>query len=259
MKNFDTNRYWQVLKWNVLTDEQSLLKKAIFGVTAFLIIQLFFCFSLQDLTASTGIHNTFTAMLLCLSSGTLFAIYFASGILGNARTQSQRIGVLMLPASNSEKFTARLTYCLVILPLLIAVCLLAATGLRMLLEVLMGHQGIYSGLPMLFGRMEADSIGSWISYLWSMSAFVLGGVLFKKNPCLWTWVALFAIMMAIAAIAVIVFHIANVRHLSVNTHESATADAVITVITAALTVFNFWMSYRLFKRLQIVQHKWFNV
>ena len=34
---------------------------------------------------------------------------------------------------------------------------------------------------------------------------------------------------------------------------------IITLPFLLFTVFNLWYSYRLFKRMQVVQHKWFNV
>ena len=38
-----------------------------------------------------------------------------------------------------------------------------------------------------------------------------------------------------------------------------TFDLILSIVLSAFTVLNIWLSYRLFKGLQVVQHKWFNV
>ena len=38
-----------------------------------------------------------------------------------------------------------------------------------------------------------------------------------------------------------------------------TFEFIVSLILTAFTVFNVWLSYRLFCRLQLVQHKWFNL
>ncbi len=41
MKNFNMNRFWQVLKWNLLTEKKSISTAAIAFLVGFLCIQLF--------------------------------------------------------------------------------------------------------------------------------------------------------------------------------------------------------------------------
>ena len=38
-----------------------------------------------------------------------------------------------------------------------------------------------------------------------------------------------------------------------------TFELIVSFIFTAFTIFNVWLSYRLYTRLQVVQHKWFNV
>ncbi len=257
MKTFDINRFWQMLKWNILTDEMSVMKKAIIGVVAFLIIQAFFCFNLFDLTASRGFGSTLVGMNLCFASGGLFTLFYVSGMLGNARTKEQRNILLMMPASNLEKYASRFLYCVILLPLLLLACLYVATGIRMLLELILGHKDIYfgmSGIPMITNQFNN---AQFIDNLWTISVFVLGGVLFKKNPFLWTWVSIVAISIALGlVVALIAISTMGNGPLQMSVNDNHWA---FKAVLAALTVFNFWYSYRLFCRLQLVTRKWFNL
>ena len=53
-KTFDFNRFWQVLKWTILTEKKSILTAFLAFVCAFLAIQLFSCFTIFDINRSLG-------------------------------------------------------------------------------------------------------------------------------------------------------------------------------------------------------------
>jgi len=272
MKNntFNSRRFWQVLKWTVISEKKSILTAFVALTVAFLAIQLFSCFTIFDLSHGLGSEATYAGMGVCTALIGFMGAYYDSGVLGNARTSRQRATALMLPASNLEKFTARIVYCCLIMLALLYVAVLAATGVRMLLELIAGHQDIVSGLSMLTGlEMDGSEMEiSFFTYLaftcWFSSLFILGGVFFSKRPFVWTNVTLFV---GTLLLFTLFFYIAtwigednlkrffmNFKGMSIETFELI-ADLVLT----AFTVLNIWISYRLFCRLQIVQHKWFNV
>ena len=197
--------------------------------------------------------------------------YYASGILGNAHTSQQRTTALMLPASNLEKFTARIVYCCIFMLALLYVASIAATGLRMLLELIAGHDNITSGLSVLFGKtvnVNAQVLGTFFSVvltLWVTSLFVLGGVFFSKRPFIWTNVTL---IVGSITFFTLIFYMGMLigednlmtmfKSLFMNMSMD-TAEVIVKLVFIAFTVFNVWLSYRLYTRLQVVQHKWFNV
>ena len=265
MKNnaFNLRRFWLTLKWTVLTEKKSLITIAVGFLTAFLAIQLFSCFTIFDITQGLGREATFGGMVTCAGLMGLMGMYYASGLLGNARTSSQRTTVLMLPASNLERFTARLVYCCLFIPLLVGVAMLTATGLRMLLELLAGHADIISGLNYTDG-FAVDSLFGQVSSLWTVSLFVLGGVFFRTRPFIWTSVTLFGGSLLLTTVVAYVGMTVGTDHLK-NLFESFmsmsydTLDWILSAVFTLFTVFNVWLSYRLYCRLQVVQHKWFNL
>ena len=267
MKNFNMNRFWQVLKWNLLTEKKSISTAAIAFLVGFLCIQLFSCFTLFDLSQGLGKGATFAGMITCVTIIFIFLIpYYATGILGNARTKQQRTTALTLPASNMEKFLVRIIYCCIFMPLLLNVTFVAATCLRALIELVFGHEDIIFGLQILGNHFDPNygSLISFVGSIWMLSLFVLGGVFYRHRPFVWTSVTLVAAGLLLATIG---FYIGTmigedaIRHFAMNFSGLSfeTFDLIFSLILAAFTVLNFWLSYKLFCKLQVVQHKWFNV
>lgn len=266
MKNFNMNRFWQVLKWNLLTEKKSISIAAIAYLVGFLCIQLFSCFTLFDLSQGLGAGATFTGMVTCVSILLFLIPYYATGILGNARTKQQRTTALTLPASNLEKFLARIIYCCIFMPLLLYVAFVAATCLRTLIELLFGHEGIIFGFQSISYHFAPnyDSFTSFVGSIWMLSLFVLGGVFYRHRPFIWTSVTLVAVGLLLTTIGFYIGMMIGedaIRRFAMNFKGMSfeTFDLIFSLILTAFTVLNFWLSYRLFCKLQVVQHKWFNV
>jgi hypothetical protein len=273
-KTFDFNRFWQVMKWTILTEKKSILTAFLAFVCAFLAIQLFSCFTIFDLTHSLGSAATMAGMITCSGLISFMSVYYASGVLGNARTGQQRIIALMLPASNVEKFFARLLYCCIIMPVVIYLAVVASTGLRMLFELLAGHEGITSGLSYVFSgptmrfndnELELFSTFFYVaSSCWSISLFVLGGVFFHQRPFIWTAITIFAASLLLSTLTFYICYMIgedSIKNFLMNFRGMTfeTFDLLVSLLLTAFTVLNVWLSYRLYCRLQVVQHKWFNV
>ena len=274
-QTFDFRRFWQTLKWTVLTEKKSILTAFVAFTVAFLAIQLFSCFTIFDLKRGLGSEATYVGMAVCSLLIGFMGAYYASGVLGNARNSRQRVTALMLPASNLEKFAARLVYCCIVMLLLLYVAVFAATCLRMLLELIAGHDDITAGLSVFSAGdlkimdMDDDGLGrSTFLYLavswWSTSIFVLGGLFFRTRPFVWTNVTMFVGSLVLFTL---LFYIGiligedRIKNFFMNFKDMTfdTFRLIVSLILTAFTVFNVWLSYWLYKRLEVVQHKWFNV
>lgn len=275
MKNFDIKRFWQVLKWTIISEKKSILTAAVAFLCAFLAIQMFSCFTIFDLSRGLGAGATYAGMMTCGAIIGFMWLYYCSGILGNARTSQQRTSALMLPASNMEKYLARFIYCCIIMPVLLYVAIYAATGLRMLLELIAGHDDIVSGLSFIGFNVHVNVNGDnldvfsnffmIVSNCWFFSLFVLGGVFFHQRPFIWTTVSL---VVASIVLGTLFFYIGvmigedNIKSFLTpwfKTMSLETFEFIVSLIFIVFTIFNVWLSYRLYCRLQVVQHKWFNV
>jgi len=257
MKNFDYNRFLQTLKWNIVTEKKTMLTHTLAFIVGFLVIQALYIL-IVNMFQNPGPKSVMIGMTMSIAMVFVLTYYYASGLLGNARTKEQRTTMLMLPAGNAEKFCARLVYVLLFIPLLVIAALLVATLLRMGIQLLLGHDYVVFGLGMLTEDTPFHFFNSLLAQLFSLSLFVLGGVLFRKHPFIWTSVSTMTAIFAITLIAGFIakFVLPDHTHLHISLDVPRTVG---NIVMAVLTVFNIWLSYRLFCRLQLVQHKWFNV
>lgn len=255
MNNFQFNRFKQVMRWTLLTEKRAMIVIAIACTAAPLMIQLFSSFSPLNPLESPNRGAIEMAMIYCTIGFCVVSCFFASRICANASSSRQRAVALMLPASKSEKFIARIIMCFVILPAIAMAGNCVATVLRLLLELLAGHSSIYAGWGTLFSIFTNSSFSRYLFEIWVLSLFMLGGTFFRRVPFLWTWGILSFLLGILSTLTVFYFLVYNEEHCISDGFIDTLGDIVMPI----LSVFNVWMSYRLYCRLQVVQNRIFNI
>lgn len=208
-------------------------------------------------------------------------IYYASRIMKCMDNKEKRISYLLLPATNLEKFFSRALFVTVGTVLMILVALLALELTHYLLLPLFDLPAVYSQ-PMLvevfsmkWAHASVDATGEsvyswwlmqllvWIFCLWNHSLFILGGSFWYKHPFLKTIGA----CLAVTILGGILFaNLAEGGFLVrfsdwMQEHYQDTPQTVnglltiISVVFLLFTVFNWWLSYRLFTRSEVVKRK----
>lgn len=208
-------------------------------------------------------------------------IYYASRIMKCMDNKEKRISYLLLPATKLEKFFSRALFVTVGTALMILVALLALELTHYLLLPLFDLPAVYSQ-PMLvevfsmrWAHASVDAAGEpvyswwlmqllvWIFCLWNHSLFILGGSFWYKHPFLKTIGA----CLAITILGGILFaNLAEGGFLArfsdwMQEHYQDTPQTVnglltiISVVFFLFTVFNWWLSYRLFTRSEVVKRK----
>lgn len=208
-------------------------------------------------------------------------IYYASRIMKCMDNKEKRISYLLLPATKLEKFFSRALFVTVGTALMILVALLALELTHYLLLPLFDLPAVYSQ-PMLvevfsmrWAHASVDATGEpvyswwlmqllvWIFCLWNHSLFILGGSFWYKHPFLKTIGA----CLAVTILGGILFaNLAEGGFLALfsdwmQEHYQDTPQTVnglltiISVVFFLFTVFNWWLSYRLFTRSEVVKRK----
>lgn len=257
MKNFDFNRFKQTLRWTLMSERRSIKATAIACTVAALGIQLMFAYWYHD-PYSTELYELPRmpwAMSLCGYAFSIAMAFFASRVCSNVRSARQRATALMLPASKSEKYVARVVFCLVLLPLLALVCVVAATCVRLLLELVSSHPNITVGAGYFFGALKFNGVGGIVICLWNLSLFLLAGAFFRRVPFLWMTGILVTVFMFLAIAFSMLIVASNGRVLQ----SLSWMEIPIYILLALLTVLNVWLSWRIYEKLQIVQNRAFNV
>ena len=208
-------------------------------------------------------------------------IYYASRIMRCMDNKEKRISYLLLPATKLEKFFSRALFVTIGTVLMILVALLALELTHYLLLPLFDLPAVYSQ-PMLvevfsmrWAHASVDATGEpvyswwlmqllvWIFCLWNHSLFILGGSFWYKHPFLKTIGACLAVTILggilFANLAEGGFLVRFADWMQEHYQDTPqTVNGLLTIISVVFllfTVFNWWLSYRLFTRSEVVKRK----
>lgn len=208
-------------------------------------------------------------------------IYYASRIMRCMDNKEKRISYLLLPATKLEKFFSRALFVTIGTVLMILVALLALELTHYLLLPVFDLPAVYSQ-PMLvevfslrWAHASVDATGEpvyswwlmqllvWIFCLWNHSLFILGGSFWYKHPFLKTIGACLAVTILggilFANLAEGGFLVRFADWMQEHYQDTPqTVNGLLTIISVVFllfTVFNWWLSYRLFTRSEVVKRK----
>lgn len=232
---------------------------------------------IQGLMTQTMVPNI---IIIC----TVVFFIAAASIFQNMKSKGQRINFLTLPASNLEKYLAQMTCVTIVAAIMLAIAVVVSDFIQFIFSIFMtpGHHA--SELLALFS-FAADRIkdfgesevcpmnhiipdkyllvlffGSWA--VWTHSFLVLGGSLYRKNPTLLSIISLIIIIALGGYICNFFAHInwggdELWEHLLNVYHCAFLLAASIAIII--ISAFNYWASYKIFTRMQVICNKWINI
>lgn len=274
MKSFEWNRFRKMLLWTFENTKGNLLRMGIIMTIAFFLCEEF-VLSMATFSTGNGSENDLAIAMALSVSGFMVGftcLYFgASTMFANTRHKKQAISFLMHPASNLEKYLSRWTYVTIGWPVVLIVSFFAADYFRVLFNMLMGWDATDSFLGMLFTDplWSADNLRVFfnalslssvmagviliLTFAWTHSFYILGSAFFRRHPFILTSL----VIMAIQVILGLIGH--NVTDSLFHYTLSDADRCVVAVIQLALIVFNYWASYKLFKRTNVINNKWINI
>ena len=277
MEKFNIKRFWQTFKWLLYENKNMLLLWALGLTLGFFMIDSFLVWSMQQVPqeaklAQKEVDFDTVAILgvigFCFFIALIVIGFGYSRIFASLKTKQKRIAYLTLPATNAERFVSSLLYVLVVFPFCVMLALVLGDTLRMFTFGLTGGEW-QSAVPYLFkdNMLFLPRLSSWSNFvgwmkdssilLWICSLYILGGTWFRRHAFFIVTgglIALFIIVVAfIPKSPLITFNA------STNTTNISVAAYILTFIFLAAAFFNFWWSYKIFKRFQIITSKWTNV
>ena len=209
-----------------------------------------------------------------------FAVVFitvnGANIIRDLKTKQQRIDELVLPATNLEKFTARVLASTVLVLILVAAGIVAGDILQMLINMLL-HKGTFGSISLyatkqMYSMMQTSILAienvlhkpirfMFLLTLISGNAFyLLGGMLFRKTAWLKTTLAVIVISIALFSMfvgyAYVVYGYTNyVVYMPEWMQESWFNITLLIVQTCAC----YYFAYRIYCRLQAINTRWLNI
>ncbi len=289
-KFFSFPRIAMVMKREIMENWKTNLYRLI-GIYAGFLLVMVFTMSKQASSYSDPqvafqhyCSNVLGAFVLIIG---IFGIVYAANIMENMITKEKRIAFLMLPATMIEKFVARFLTVTVGLAVAVFVAASLAEITRYLLLPLFNvpetfHQSvlynllsmasvdgeqIYRGSGYAMNMPYQNWLGElcgWAFLVWSHSLYILGGSYWYKKPFFKTLGTLMLISILCSVLSVhIISWVGNdgmrsfAEWLEANS-QWMTLNKLLSLGVAffsAFTMFNWWLSYRLFTRSQVIKPK----
>lgn len=223
-----------------------------------------------------------------------FLLYFSSEMMKHMRTKEERTSYLMLPATPLEKFVSRGLYVTVGLLVVIVIASLLAEVAHYAFVPFFDElsnefkicvwpkaiEEIWNGITpfqtktLLMGNLEDSN--SWYEVeqsifwqiawgysmaLWFHSLFILGGNFFGKYPFLKTVATILVVGVALAFLVnyididICIDRLNDFIRRNEDWLTEEFACGTFTFITFCFTSLNWWLSYKLFTRQQVVKPK----
>ena len=269
MKEFSFKRYLRTLKWFLQANRAQLLHWTVSSILCIFVGQLFFLWLPLRLSSTT---NFYAANVNALSDffGAVVAIVMLvafSSIFSTIQKKQRAISFFMLPASNGEKYAVLLTYVSLIWPLSVFLAFALGDTLRMLAMPLLYRMGFVSGVPYMLDVLTPHALSGangfsltaaafmLVSLVWIHSVYVASGSVFRKHAFVIVTLALLAGVSVLGYLGNMLF--GKFILMSVNNGVTTTHPClwIFTLVLSVWAVYNYRLSYRLFKKLQIIHHK----
>ena len=256
MIQFNINRFGKLARWSLTNDKKYHVKTFL---QTLVIMTLLFLF-LTSITITFGKDNA-NYRACAISVIILFASTFIVGssfMFYSMERKNDMQALLMLPASNLEKYLMRYISWILLLPIYV-VATVSADLVQYVFGLVVGHEEVrfvisatmevlgkmWSQVPV--GKQTGVAIGLVLLIFWSQSLYALGATLFRTNKYNWIPTTAFIIVLVLVLV-----WLSPDRGKIELIKEDSTSDHVLDVVYAVWVVVNFWLSYRLFCRRQVI-------
>ena len=275
MEKFSFKRFFRVLNWFLRTNSKQLLMWFAGAATCVFLMQMIVTCTGVVVKSSGGNtytmgftpenykHALFVVKSIILVFMSIASLFVLSGVFRQLNKKQKAISFLMLPAANKEKYWVLLVYVTVAWTLCLFLGYVVADVLRMVIVPMFKDLPYVSTLtdPNLFfvvteGHVVQKitaSVYSLISIIWVHSCYIAAGSVFRKNG--------FVIASAGLLLIVALFENVWIKNFgSLISVEDNTLSVnylvwVVVFVLLAWTIYNYRLSYRLFKNFQVINNK----
>lgn len=275
MSNFDFPRFKTLLKYEIITQRKSYLRLIIASFLAMLAFMVYNAVSYIQYTnyqlavwPEEKASPYYTEDILVFGGFFIFLITLisASHIFSNMDTKQNRIRLLMLPATNREKYLCRWSIYTLMAFIALVATYIAADIVAAVIRVGMGLSFELSIIN-LFGDLSfPTTFKSILQLLYDVSilfavvsTYVLGGTLFRKVPFILTSIVIgatwFALMIVILILVMIIASDGSTFHSIFNNIKEEHVYILLFPLFTLWSAFAHWLSYRTFCRSSVIGHK----
>ncbi len=207
----------------------------------------------------------------CILAYFIFISIAGCWIFNNMRTKKQRIAFNMLPATHLEKYLSRYLYVTVFWIVGGIAAFIAADLVGSLLRCFFGYGKLFEGTATAFefcfqtplvvanNTLEGkDYIPLFFWTVFGQASYILGGSFFRRNPLILTWCVQMLIGFLASFSLTVISKTLDLSILRCDLDASELSYIAIAVFIV-LTALMYFLSYRIFCRMQVISNKWINV
>lgn len=275
MEKFSFKRFFRVLNWFLRTNSKQLLMWFAGAATCVFLLQMVVtCTGVvvksaggntytMGFTPENYKHALFVVKSIVLVVMSIASLFVLSGVFRQLNKKQKAISFLMLPAANKEKYWVLLVYVTVAWTLCLFLGYVVADVLRMVIVPMFKDLPYVSTLtdPNLFfvvteGHVVQKitaSVYSLISIIWVHSCYIAAGSVFRKNGFVIASAGLLLIVSLFEKVLMKSF--GALISVQDNTLSVNYLVWVVVFVLLAWTVYNYRLSYRLFKNFQVINNK----
>ena len=256
MIQFNINRFGKLACWTLRNDKRYYVKSFL---QIFVVTLLIFLFFTRVINWNGSYDRAYRACVVALVM--MFCVTITMGpawMFYSMEGKHDMQSLMMLPASNFEKYLMRYSSFLILLPIYVVGPLLADL-LQYLIHLIVGHDYGRFVVSVAWKELFVDTLSEEISkprfvgsvivvLLWIQSLYALGATLFRTRKFNW-------IITTVVLILLVVLLFKNqgrVEAIDLKDDSTTLTYATGFGIYLAFTMINYWLSYRFFCRTQVI-------
>lgn len=265
MRRFNFKSYWNTFKWMMFSNHRDLLA-ILGGITlAAAVAEEMITMMTFNGTEVNDYDIQLMAMAFFLSFlGSAWMMYGASRTFADTKSRHATIALLMHPATNLEKFLARITYYTILWLIIIVVgatlgdilryCFNNITDWHADTPMLITSLDTWTKLP-LDNEKNTKDIAEAIVFttalsIWTHSFYVLGSAFFRRNRFLFTTITLCIVQIAAGSV---------IPYTPVFGQSGLDFTTLAAIPLIALSAVQYWFAYFIFTRMQVINNKWISL
>ena len=279
MNSFSFNRFCKTLRWMTANNFRSLMAWTV-GYAVCIFLAEFFILSISN----TGGNRKYDDVLMNSVADFPPIFIMIAVLIGlslvffDYRKKAKREALLMLPATNLEKYLSAMFFVTVVWTLAVFIGFVVGDTLRMIVRSVFYNNEWISTVPIVLKRLMPFNTRPWIAeptyftvvkffctsflFVWIHSLYIFFGTLLRKYAFV---VATAAFILSIALTLWIGYDKLHLDMFYGTTHgdgvlvyEVGALGYILCVILPLLAAFNYWASFYIFKGFQLITNKWFN-
>ena len=266
MKKFDINRFGRVLSRLTLVRRRTIKNLFLgFLIAFFFLMTIRVCniFAWQAWSTEQIQLNLMGSVDFIVNILSVAFFIMGTFVINDLKLRQSRINEMMLPATNVEKFVARVVLVSIVFPLIVVAAFLTADVLQQIISMLVNHGARASMTAIAIDFIQATSSHSplWVQLeaIFLTSAFAIG-VFFRKTAWLKTIISLGLILMIVAgSVTFIGYMLFTNTDYQLSIPNDLVGDITGNIICLALTILMYWAAYKLYTRLQVINNRWINI